>query len=64
MSASRDPPDVSQKDATCINWKRCVLCHTITTDKLQCPGKSKRTDTDGGYKYILQKIWSSLMKLA
>ncbi len=43
-----DTPSSSGSSLT-INWDACVLCQTVTIDKLQCPAESKRTDVGQGY---------------
>ena len=40
-------PDVS----TCIDWSKCVLCQEATTEALQSPNNSTRSDIDPGAGY-------------
>ena len=40
-------PDLS----TCIDWSKCVLCQEATTEALQSPNYSTRSDIDPGAGY-------------
>ena len=40
-------PDLS----TCIDWSKCVLCQEATTEALQSPNNSTRSDIDPGAGY-------------
>lgn len=53
-------------DGTSVDWTKCILCQETTSEPLQCPGNSGRSDIECGAGYrtlasnILQfsKIWS------
>ena len=34
-----------------LDWEKCVVCQLTTTEKLQCPANSKRSDVDVGIGY-------------
>ena len=38
------------------DWNKCVLCQTITPERLQCPTESKRHDVGVGYSTIASRI--------
>lgn len=35
-----------------IDWSRCALCQELSSEPLQCPAKSKRTDVGAGYDRV------------
>lgn len=54
---------VDNEDASCskktdhpTNWKLCVLCQKDTSEPLQCPVNSTRSDVGAGYKYVAENL--------
>lgn len=41
-----------------INWKLCVICQLATSEPLQCPANSKRSDKGAGYKSFSESVKS------
>ena len=39
-----------------MDWKKCILCQTVTKEKLQCPTDSKRTNVGAGYASLSHAI--------
>ena len=38
--------------AMVVDWHKCVLCQTITSEPLQCPADSKRKYLGAGYESL------------
>ena len=41
---------------TDTDWNLCVLCQAITSEPLQCPAHSKRTNVGAGYRYVAENL--------
>ena len=37
-----------QDDGSSVDWKKCILCQETTSEPLQCPGNSRRSDIECG----------------
>ena len=44
-------PGPSQVTPAKTDWTKCVICQTVTTESLQCPGESKCPDAGAGFGY-------------
>ena len=44
-------PGPSQVTPANTDWTKCVICQTVTTESLQCPGESKCHDVGAGFGY-------------
>ena len=38
-------------DGTSVDWTKCILCQQTTSEPLQCPGNSGRSDIECGTGY-------------
>lgn len=38
---------------TALNWDMCIICQSDSTEKLQCPAESKRSDVGAGYQSLI-----------
>ena len=41
---------------TDTDWNFCVLCQAKTSEPLQCPAHSKRTNDGAGYRYVAENL--------
>ena len=49
-------PSSSKQTGTQPDWNLCVLCQANTSEPLQCPANSKRTDVGAGYRYVAENL--------
>ena len=40
-----------QDDGASVDWTKCILCQETTSEPLQCPGNSRRSDIECGTGY-------------
>ena len=40
-----------QDDGSSVDWTKCILCQETTSEPLQCPGNSRRSDIERGTGY-------------
>ena len=49
-------PSCRKQTCTQPDWNVCVLCQAKTSEPLQCPANSKRTDVGAGYRYVAENL--------
>ena len=53
MNQVNSKSTVSTEYAVVVDWHRCILCQTTTSEPLQkCPADSKRTYLGAGYESL------------
>ena len=49
-------PSCSKQTDTQTDWNLCVLCQAKSSEPLQCPAHSKRTNVGAGYRYVAENL--------
>ena len=45
-----------QNSVSKTNWQMCAICQEVTSEALQCPADTKRSDVGAGYKTLAGNI--------
>lgn len=57
ISTPEEPGTSTQRPLTSPNdWNLCILCLKKTSESLQCPGQSKRSDFGSGYTTLAKNL--------
>ena len=51
-------PATEASDTSClpVDWNKCILCQTDTSEILSCPADSKRITKGAGYKTVAENL--------